>query len=416
MQDYPKDVKDAVLAMREGLVIGAGTMGSGIARLLVEHGFNVRVLDPFAKNLAKTCDRLKIPESQRFAELVPEALAGVDVVIEAASEDRAIKKEQVYARLGAIFEQGGVKDTAIIGSNTSSIPITELGESLPEALRPRFMGTHFFNPAHHMKLLELIPGAATAEATAASFHALGALRWEKEVARAADLPGFIVNRLLMFDYGQIFHAVADGRYTIEELDYVLGAPIGRPMGPFALGDLIGNDLFAPISEVIYGGCPEDPFRETFTSPAFLGRLCEKGYLGAKAGGVGFFKYAGRKPVAVFDPETAEHVELERPRFASVEEALKERDLFRRVLRLLASEHDDRGRAAARDFLLPLINYTRGLVGVIGEAPDIETAMVYGLNHRVGPLGLADSPYGPELLAISKALHEATGDRRFAVVE
>jgi hypothetical protein len=109
------------------------------------------------------------------------------------------------------------------------------------------------------------------------------------------------------------------------------------------------------------------------------------------------------------------VALTKPAFASVKEAMREKDVVRRIHRLLTSAHADRGRQIARDFLLPLINYARRLTGVIGEAPDIETGMVYGLNHKVGPLGLAQSELGPEFLGLSKMLYAETGDSRFQVI-
>lgn len=386
--------------IKKVLVLGAGTMGSGIARLFAMKGFDVNVVDPFTQNLKKTGELINAKENSLFESLTPLSVAGVDCIIEAVTENVELKMRDVYNVLNKFYMDGIISDAILIGSNTSSIPILQLAEALPPQLRGNFMGTHFFNPAHYMKLIELIPSKLTKQDVKDSFFSLSKNRLNKEVAFAADLPGFIVNRLLVFDYGKIMNDLQNGLYSILELDYVLGTPIGRPMGPFELCDLVGNDLFAPIGKIIYDRVEIDPERNTFLMPPFLDKMVSKKLLGAKSGGLGFYKNEKRKAVAVYNIKTEEYEEIKRPTFQSIEDALTEKDVLKRIYKILTSEHNDRGCKIARHYLIPYIKYAKSLLGIIGEEDDIETAIIYGLNHRVGPIGIARSEYGKRILEIN----------------
>ena len=376
-------------------VLGAGTMGSGISRLFSSLGYAVRVVDPFEKNLKKTAAVANINEENLFESLTKDAVDDTDLVVEAVTENPQLKKEQVYDVLAKFYDDGLLKQGILVSSNTSSIPIQELGASLPEALRPSFLGTHFFNPAHYMKLIELIPCTDTSDETYEAFYYLSHQKLLKEIATAADLPGFIVNRLLLLDYGHVFKSLAEGEYGIEEIDYVMGAPVGRPMGFFQLADLIGNDLFPSIGKVIYDGVEGDPYRNYFQMPDYLTKMVDQKLLGAKTDGLGFYKTEKRKAVAAYDIEKEDYRELKKPIFDSVEAALKEKDIIKRVYKLVYPESEDRGSEIARRFMGLLLKYTDTLTGEIGEAQDIEIAMCYGLNHRVGPVGFLQSEYGDD---------------------
>jgi 3-hydroxyacyl-CoA dehydrogenase len=393
------EITDSIKAKVDGIqnvtVLGAGTMGSGISRLFSSLGYNVRVVDPFEKNLKKTAAVAKITEENLFESLTKEAVDDTDLVVEAVTENPQLKKEQVYDVLATFYDEGSLKEGILVSSNTSSIPIQELGASLPEAIRPSFLGTHFFNPAHYMKLIELIPCKDTSDETYEAFYYLSHQKLLKEIATAADLPGFIVNRLLLLDYGHVFKSLADGEYEIEEIDYVMGAPVGRPMGFFQLADLIGNDLFPSIGKVIYDGVEGDPYRDYFKMPDYLTKMINKKLLGAKTGGLGFYKTEKRKAVGAYDVKEEDYRELKKPKFDSVEAAIREKDIIKRAHKLLYPETEDRGTEIARRFMGLLLKYTDMLTGEIGEAQDIEIAMCYGLNHRVGPVGFLQSEYGDD---------------------
>jgi len=395
MTEINDSIKTKVDGIHNVTVLGAGTMGSGISRLFSSLGYNVRVVDPFEKNLKKTAAVAKIKEDNLFDSLTIEAVDNTDLVVEAVTENPQLKKEQVYDVLAKFVEEGYLKEGILISSNTSSIPIQELGASLPEAIRSSFLGTHFFNPAHYMKLIELIPCADTSDETYRAFYYLSHQKLLKEIATAADLPGFIVNRLLLLDYGHVFNSLAKGEFEIEEIDYVMGAPVGRPMGFFQLADLIGNDLFPSIGKVIYDGVEDDPYRNFFQMPDYLIKMVDKRLLGAKTDGLGFYKTEKRKAVAAYDIEKEDYRELKKPKYDSVEAALKEKDIIKRVHKLVYPENEDRGSEIARRFLGLLLKYTDMLTSTIGEAQDIEIAMCYGLNHRVGPVGFLQSEYGDD---------------------
>jgi len=395
MTEISESIKTKVDGIRNVTVLGAGTMGSGISRLFSSLGYNVRVVDPFEKNLKKTSAVAKIKEDNLFDSLTKEAVDDTDLVVEAVTENPQLKKEQVYDVLAKFFVEGYLKEGILVSSNTSSIPIQELGTSLPEAIRPSFLGTHFFNPAHYMKLIELIPCADTSDETYEVFHYLSHQKLLKEIATAADLPGFIVNRLLLLDYGHVFKSLDEGEYGIEEIDYVMGAPVGRPMGFFQLADLIGNDLFPSIGKVIYDGVEGDPYRDYFQLPDYLTKMVDKKLLGAKTDGLGFYKTEKRRAVAAYDIEKEDYRELKRPKFDSVEAALKEKDIIKRAHKLVFPENEDRGSDIAGRFMGLLLKYTDMLTDTIGGAQDIEIGMCYGLNHRVGPVGLLQSEYGDD---------------------
>jgi 3-hydroxyacyl-CoA dehydrogenase len=395
MNEINPQIVSKVEGMNKVTVLGAGTMGSGITRLFTIFGYHVRVVDPFEKNLANTAAIARIPEDRLFPSLTPEAISDADLIIEAVTEDPQLKKEQVYDVLSGMFEKGHLKDGLIISSNTSSIPIKLLAESLPQEIRTNFLGTHFFNPAHHMKLIELIRGPDTSDVTYQAWLHLSSQKLWKEIATAADLPGFIVNRLLLLDYGNVFSSLENGEYTIEEIDYVMGIPVGRPMGFFQLADLIGNDLLPPIAKVIHDGIGDDPYKKFYVMPDFLHTMVEKKLLGVKTGGLGFYKSEKRKAVAVYDIEKNAYREIQKPKFDSVEGALREKDVVERVWRLINPDKEDRGSEIAKRFLGLLFEYTQKQTGIIGEADDIETAMTYGLNHRVGPVGFLESEKGEE---------------------
>lgn len=393
------ELDDRIRAKVEGLknvtVLGAGTMGSGISRLFTTFGYDVRVVDPFEKSLKKTAGIAQIPEEKLFSSLTKEAVEDTDLVIEAVTENPKLKKEQVYDVLAGFQQDGHLKESILISSNTSSIPIQELGESLPESVRPNFLGSHFFNPAHYMKLIELIPGSDTSDETYATFYHLCHHKLLKEIATAADLPGFIVNRLLLLDYGHVFRSLVEDDYDIEEIDYVMGAPVGRPMGFFQLADLIGNDLFPPIGKVIYDGVETDPYRDYFLMPDYLTKMIDKKLLGAKSDGLGFYKTVKRNAVAVYDVVKENYREIKKPKFDSVEAAMMEKDAVKRVHKLVSPAKEDRGSEIARRFLGLLLGYTDKLIGTIGDAQDIEVGMCYGLNHRIGPVGLLQSEFGDD---------------------
>ena len=281
--------------MSRAAVIGAGTMGNGIAHLFAQHGWSVALIDtaPGALEKATATIRTNLDRQVKKGALPPEApgevlgriapagsleaAAGASLVVEAASESPAVKF--------AVFEQLDrvAAPEAILATNTSSISITEIAA---RTRRPgQVIGMHFMNPVPVMQLVEVIRGHATTDETTRTVMdtatALG-----KTPVEVNDYPGFVSNRVLMPMINEAIFCVMEGVATPEAIDTVMKLGMAHPMGPLALADFIGLDVCLAILEVLHKGLGDDKYR-----PApLLRRMVAAGYLGRKSGR-GFYEYA-----------------------------------------------------------------------------------------------------------------------------
>jgi len=275
-------------------IIGAGTMGNGIAQVFAQSGFQVIVQDvaqaaldrgkaAIDKSLAKFVEKGKLDAAAREAALgrltfttTLDELAGVDYVVEAAFEDRDTKRT-LFSTLDRLVRPG-----VMLTSNTSSISITTLAAATK---RPELvLGMHFMNPVPLMTLVELVRGQATsAEAMATATQLCATLG--KTPVEAADYPGFIANRILMPMINEAIYAVMEGVGTPEAIDTVMKLGMNHPMGPLTLADFIGLDVCLAILNVLHDGLGDPKYRPC----PLLKRMVAAGHLGRKSGR-GFYAY------------------------------------------------------------------------------------------------------------------------------
>lgn len=280
--------------MEKIFVIGAGTMGSGIVQAFAQKGYEVIVRDikdefvdrgiaTINKNLSKLVAKGKVTEE--FKENVLSKITGTtdlnlaadcDLVIEAAVENMEIKKD-IFSQLDKIC-----KVETILASNTSSLSITEVASVTN---RPdRVIGMHFFNPATIMKLVEVIKGMATSQET---FDKVKELSFTigKEPVEVAEAPGFVVNRILIPMINEAVGIFAEGVASVEDIDTAMKLGANHPMGPLALGDLIGLDVCLAIMDVLYNETGDTKYR----AHSLLRKYVRAGWLGRKSG-KGFYDY------------------------------------------------------------------------------------------------------------------------------
>jgi 3-hydroxybutyryl-CoA dehydrogenase len=275
-------------------VIGAGTMGSGIAQSFAQAGFTVRLVDVSAamlerargtieKSLAKFVEKGKLSAADKGAVLgrlstatALSTLADVDYVVEAIVEDAAAKRT-LFSTLDTL-----VRPEVVLSSNTSSIPIATLGAATRRA--DRVLGMHFMNPVPLMVLVEVIRGAHTSDASMRIAFDLSA-KLGKTAVESADRPGFIANRVLMPMINEAIYAVMEGVGTPEAIDTVMKLGMNHPMGPLGLADFIGLDVCLAILHVLREG-----FDDAKYAPCpLLERMVAEGKLGRKTG-EGFYTY------------------------------------------------------------------------------------------------------------------------------
>jgi 3-hydroxybutyryl-CoA dehydrogenase len=280
--------------MSRAAVIGAGTMGNGIAHVFAQHGWEVALIDtaPAALETAVDTIRTNLDRQVKKGTLAPEApaevlaritpatgldsAAGAALVVEAASENPAVKFS-VFEELDRVCAPD-----AILATNTSSISITEIAA---RTRRPgQVIGMHFMNPVPVMQLVEVIRGYATTDATTRSVMQTAAALGKTPV-EVNDYPGFVANRVLMPMINEAIFCVMEGVAAPEAIDTVMKLGMAHPMGPLALADFIGLDVCLAILEVLQTGLGDDKYRPC----PLLRKMVAAGYLGRKSGR-GFYQY------------------------------------------------------------------------------------------------------------------------------
>jgi 3-hydroxyacyl-CoA dehydrogenase len=409
--------------IRRAAVIGAGTMGAGIAAQLANVGVCVDLMDVVpgeltpkerAKGLGldhpqvrdrtarASLDRVQSGGSPGFysprfvARVRPgniedhlERVREADWIIEAIVEDLRAKQTLMQS-IGELRRPG-----TIVSTNTSGLRLKDIADGLPDGFRRYLLGTHFFNPPRSMRLLEVIPCPETEPAVLDHMIRFGTEVLGKGVVVCKDTPNFIANRVSsvqgMFDMD---YAVRHG-YSVEEVDAILGSLIGRPKtAVFRLRDLVGLDISTQVAENLYRAIPQDAYRAILKAPAACKvrqGMIDRGLLGRKSG-KGFYKAVetkGGRQFWALDLETLEYREPRRPDLSSIGEASELDDLSER-LRLLVDRRDRAGQLVWASLKNCLLYAAYCLPEIADDVLAVDRALRWGYSWELGPFEIWDA--------------------------
>jgi 3-hydroxyacyl-CoA dehydrogenase len=371
-------------------VLGAGVMGAQIAGHLANAGipsYLFDINDKFAKKGIDALTSLKPAPlyKPKNSELVKpctyendiEKIAEVDWVLEVVVERLDIK-EQVYQNV-----LPHLKDTAILTSNTSGIPLADLTASLPDDLKKRFMITHFFNPPRYMQLLELVRGEQTSDETYNTMVEFGESVLGKGIVHAKDTPNFIGNRIGVYGMMLTMNLAIEQGLTIEEVDKLTGPISGRPKSAtFRTADVVGLDTMCHVSKTTYEKALDDEERDMFKIPDILNQLVDSGRLGQKTK-AGFYKKNEDRTIYSVDFKTGKYSPQEKVRFDCFRIA-KDRQKLPDKLKALCYG-DDRGSKYFWEITAKTMIYSANRIPEISDdIVNIDNALKWGFGWEMGP--------------------------------
>ncbi len=390
--------------IRKVAVLGAGVMGSGIAAHLASCGIRVILFDIVPPNLTpeEQSDRaarnrwaqggLDKALTARPALFLDNAAASlieignltddlarlteVDWVVEVVKEDMGVKRD-LLAKIEANWKPG-----TLVTSNTSGLSIDGMLEGRSDAFKKHFFGTHFFNPVRYMHLLEVIPGTATDPKLIEDFVDFGRRIIGKGIVFAKDTPNFIANRIGVYAMMKTIASMRELGYTIEEVDAIVGRPMGRPKSAaFGTADVVGLDTFVHVSQNCFDSLADDPEREVFRIPDFLTAMVQKGLLGRKSR-AGFYKKDG-KVIRTIDFDTMDYrdpIEVDLP----ILKKIKKIDDAGERLKALVND-DSRAGKFAWHVLSHSLAYAANIAwDIADDIVNIDRAMRWGFNWELGP--------------------------------
>jgi 3-hydroxyacyl-CoA dehydrogenase len=383
------------LRIRKAAVLGAGVMGAQIAAHLSNAGVETVLFDLPAKEGPKSGIALKaianlqklspapLADKNVAATIIPanydehlDHLKDVDLVIEAIAE-RMDWKLDLYKKIAS-----HLSPTAVIASNTSGLSINNLAEALPEEMRHRFSGVHFFNPPRYMHLVELIPTKLTDKNVLEGLEAFLTTALGKGVVYAKDTPNFIGNRIGVFSMLATMHHTQQFGLGFDTVDALTGPAVGRPKSAtYRTADVVGLDTMAHVIKTMADTLADDPWHEYFKAPVWLSALIEKGALGQKTG-AGFYRKAG-KDIVVLDVAKQDYRPSEQKASDEVAAILAIKDPAEKFGKLRASS-DSQAQflwATFRD----LFHYSAyHLADIADTARDVDFAIRWGYGWKLGP--------------------------------
>lgn len=407
-------------------IIGAGTMGAGIAALVANAALPVTLLDIAPDRLTpeeeqqgltltspQVRNRIVRAGFERMRQARPPALqsqeveqlitlgntednfnqvAEADWIVEAIIE-KLESKRAMMARIEAARKPG-----SLVTTNTSGLPIASLAEGRSDEFKRHFLGTHFFNPPRYMKLLEIIPTTATDPAVVQMISEFGQSVLGKGIVLCKDTPNFIGNRLFSPGNSFAIHYALEHHYTIEEVDALTGPLLGRPKtATFRLQDLVGIDIAAHVARNLYELIPHDPYREILRSPQMekvVDELLKRGWLGNKSK-QGFYKQGqdaqGQRIFMTLNPATFEYEAPRNPSFEAVEAVSQITDLGQRLTALF----DERWRAdRAAQLAWAVVSFDLAYAAACAQEiaydfKSLDEAMRWGFGYEAGPFELWD---------------------------
>jgi 3-hydroxyacyl-CoA dehydrogenase len=426
-------MREGKIAIRKAAVLGAGVMGSKIAALLAGVDIPTYLLDIVPKDLdQKDVKKGLTRESPEFRNKLAKAgidgtvmasppalfspsdlklvtvgnfednlgwLADADWVIEVVAEDLNIKTD-LMKKVEAVIKRG-----TFISTNTSGLSIDKISEALSKDARAYFLGTHFFNPPRHMKLLEIIPGKSTDPKVVSAMAAFCEKRLGKSIVLAKDTPNFIANRIGVYTLFIAVTTMVEGGYTIEEVDAITGPPMGRPKSAsFRTADMVGLDTLAKVAHNVQDNLRDTSEKESFGVPPFLTKMVEKGLLGDKAQ-KGFYKkvsdLSGTKIYAL-DYKTVDYVPQRKADLPLLDELKRVTDPAANLQRLAYS--DDRAGRFAWKTLKKMLLYCAAKIPEISDnILAIDQAMRWGFNWELGPFETWDA------IGVRKSVEKMQGE-------
>ncbi|HMG73126.1 MAG TPA: 3-hydroxyacyl-CoA dehydrogenase NAD-binding domain-containing protein [Pyrinomonadaceae bacterium] len=407
-----------MITVKKAAVLGAGTMGAQIAAHLANAGIPTLLLDIVPRELTAdeqatlespqvrnriaragleaakkakpaaffTADLAALVSVGNFDDDLPK-LKDCDLIIEAVVENLQIK-QSLYEKVEQHRRPGSV-----VASNTSGIPLQQLAAGRSEDFRAHFLGMHFFNPPRYMHLVELIRTEWTKPEVSCSMFGFLDERLGKGVVVAKDRPNFIANRIGTFGALVTIQTMIEDGYSIEEVDKITGPAVGRPKtATFRTFDLVGLDVLAHVVKNLHENLPEDPEREAFAMPEFVGKMIERGLLGNKTK-AGFYKRqkgeGDKREILTLDVATLDYRPAQKVKLPSLEMAKNIEDTAERIKTLAWSK--DRAGAFLWKTLSRTLCYAGDRIPEIADTVvEIDRAMQWGFNWELGPFEVWDA--------------------------